>query len=164
MKKTKKALEYAKEFNGFLENTDDLIYLNFIAVKIAISYITNNQYEEALEPINTVLNRNIKNLRKDCYSLLLTYEIIIYAKLEWVDLIDSKIKALDRYLKTHYNKTAFEKWLINFLNRTQKIEFKQACIESYNTIESLNNDSLSKSILNLSEFKIWLEIELKIKE
>ena len=157
-----KSLKYAQDFQLFLQTTDDYIYLNFIAVNIVIAYLINEQYETALESINTVLNRNIKTLRKDCYSLLLTYEIIIYIKLEWLDLVDSKIKSLNRYLKLHYNKTAFEKWLLKFLNRTQKTNFNEACIDAYNSLDALNSDLLSKGILNLSEFKIWFESELKL--
>lgn len=159
-----KSLKLANELAPSVHKEGDATYINFYSVKIIVAYLLSAKYDLALDFINSILNNQIKDSRKDCYSLLLFYEIIIYIKLDWHSMAESKLLGLVRYLKLHYNKSSFENWSISFLRKLIKAKGKGEKIimeKAFQNIDKIKDDELSVGILGVGEFEVWLRNEME---
>lgn len=159
-----KALSIANQLAPSMHKEGDATYINFYSVKIVVAYLLSNEYDAALDFINSILNNQIKDVRKDCYSLLLFYEIAIYIKLNLHSIAESKLLGLIRYLKLYYNKSSFEDWSISFLRqliKSKENDEKEIMKNAYQNIDKIKADDLSIGILGVGEFEVWLGNEIK---
>ncbi len=160
----KECLRYAKIVSKKIITSKDVTYKNYISVKIIVAFIINKKYNEGIDFINTILNDQVNFLRKDCFALILIYEIFIYLKLGYFKLIESKMKNLKNFLKNHYQKDIFEEWSIQFLNQYSKKDSsneQQIIINAQTEIKELKKIELAKNIIEMGDVEIWLEHELK---
>ncbi len=160
---SKQSLLFANKIAPLIWDDGDAIYKNYISVKITVAYLLSNEFHQALDFINLILNSPIKTQRKDCYSLLLMYEIVIFIKLGWQDMALSKLPSLIRYLKLHYNKNAFEDWCVGLLRKlisAEKKQYQKHIKNALQTIKAVRDNDLSVNILEVGEIEIWLQHEI----
>lgn len=165
-KQFEKAVNFVNNF--FLKQPEILINQNkehyfLVHYHAALAYFNLNDYKNALNWINRVINLTSKMVRVDIRAATNIINILIHYELKNYLLIPYLIKSSTEFLKTHYLTNDFDKKLLSILsslvkanNEADKIKILEKRIPELGVIDA------SKSIVNDIDTLNWLNQQLKV--
>ncbi len=134
-----KALAIIPEIKKGLKKYQDALgeewYLMFY-VSIAGIYLSNEYYEEALDWVNKILNRQDLGIRKDFYASARLYRLIIYHELKHNLLLEYTSTATYRYLQKNDELFEFEKFFLDFIRKSTQAKNQKEMGELYQRLHS----------------------------
>jgi len=127
---------------------------------IAYIYFGNEQYKEALQWINKVLNDNENTLRQDIFSYARIFNLLIHYELGNYDLLDYIVKSTSRYLNKRDREYKIESLLIDYIRKFSKLPDGDAKSELYEALkldlEEHFKDSSERVVMEYFDFKAWI--------
>lgn len=165
-KQFEKAVSFVNNF--FLKQPEILINQNkehyfLVHYHAALAYFNLNDFKNALNWINRVINLTSKMVRVDIRAATNIINILIHYELKNYLLIPYLIKSSTEFLKTHHLTNDFDKKLLSILsslvkanNETDKIKILEKRIPELGVIDA------SKSIVNDIDTLNWLTQQLKV--
>ncbi|MDX1651921.1 MAG: hypothetical protein R3277_05480 [Brumimicrobium sp.] len=118
-----------------------------LSYTLAYTYFGMQEYRQALNVINEILNDNEQNLRQDLYSFARILNLMVHFELENFDLIEYSSGATLRYLNKTERDYQIEIFFVKELKRLAKNPDKVRNPKSYRSME----ESLRKLLDNPNE-------------
>jgi len=152
--------------NLYYHNKAELIVMQ---LGIAIIYIGNNKYRQALKWVNRILdNRELDGIRKDVHGFVRIVNIIVHYKLGNDSLLPGQIKSTYRYLLTKSSLFKVEKAVLEFLSKNRsKIKSQRERIKLFkllrDELDEIMSDPVEAKAKGYFDISAWLSSEIEGK-
>jgi hypothetical protein len=141
-------------------------YLIVIFFNIICIYFINAEYKKSLKWINNLFNTFADDIRTDLQSIVRFISILIHFELGNIDLIQSQVKSVYRYLEQKGKLYRFEDIMLSFFQNNiietkTKPQQSVVFIELRNELLKLSTDNYEKKALGYFDFISWLDSKIK---
>ncbi len=147
--------EKLRQYNGQISSLKRAsFYLNFAQL-----HFLKGDLKEALKWSNELLNYPKLNFSPVVYSQGLMLNLLIHLELSNFNILDSKLKSVERYLRKNKLFHSFEKLFIQQLSNAKKKEINFA--EWKEELSSIHEKEMKFSFNRNFHFEKWLEAKTK---
>ena len=133
----------------------------YLFFNIAILYLGEKNYSEAIRWTNKLLNDIDIDKSQDLYCFGQLLNLIIHLELDNRQLVPYALTSTERYLKSRNRVYKFETVILNFIKKISKIRDLQKADEIYvkllNDINAITADNFEKTALEYFDFLSWAE-------
>ncbi|MGB0933201.1 MAG: hypothetical protein ACPGU5_02900 [Lishizhenia sp.] len=137
-------------------------YLNF---KMAVAYFGLEDYTNALQWINKILNHQNVDDKEDLLSFTQILNVMVHLELKHETLLPYAIKSTQRFLKSRNRTYQFETLFLKYMNKISKSENpfeKEDILEEIKAkIKLLQEDKFESEAFDYFDFESWIESKLK---
>lgn len=160
MNRIKPGLE---EFIGALDNHSKLI----LYYKVACLYFGNDNYGEAIQWLNRILNSENIDLREDIHSFARILNLIGHYELGNTDVIDYYIRSTYRFMLNKDDLHSFQKAILSFLRKLAGEFTEEDLIPEFkkllNKLIPLQTNPYEKRAFIYFDIISWLESKIQQK-
>jgi hypothetical protein len=139
----------------------------FLEFKIAVVYLSLNEFSNALKWINIILNDKQLDEKEDIVSFAQLLDLLVYIEMKNIDILPYALKNTNRFLKSRNRLFAFEKVFLHFISKAIKskdvFELETLWEEIYNELSKIQDDSFESVVLEYFDFLSWAEAKFKRK-
>lgn len=139
----------------------------FLEFKIAIVYLSLNNYSEALKWINKILNNSQLDQKEDIVSFTQLVDLLVHFEINNTKLLPYALKRTQRFLKSRNRLFSFEKVFLQFISKliksTDLIEKESIWEDLYHELATIQDDTFDSVALEYFDFKSWAESKFKRK-
>jgi hypothetical protein len=140
----------------------------YLYFNIAVLYLGEKNYSEAIRWINKLLNDIDIDKSQDLYCFAQLLNLIIHLELDNRQLVPYALASTERYLKSRNRVYKFETVILNFIKKISKIRDLQKADEIYakllQEINILTTDNFEKTALEYFDFLSWAESKVYKKD
>jgi hypothetical protein len=136
----------------------------FLYYNVAINYFGSEQYSNALQWINKLLNNISIDKSQAIYCFAEIINLLIHIELGNQSLLPYQLKSTQRYLKTRNQVYKFEKVMLRFITKMSKIkENKLEAVYSNlrDELQELNTDKFERTAFEYFDFISWVESKIE---
>ncbi len=146
-----------KSFNKTLFNLNYSFIYSYL-------YFGAEQYEEALNSLDELINYSGKIQRQDLQSVARIIQIIIHYELKNTIFLEYLLRSTYRYLKRRNRLYLFEQRMLKFIQRFRNIITRKALKEEFiklrSDLEVLAQDPKESPMLRYFDFISWLDSKI----
>jgi len=139
----------------------------FLEFKIAVIYLSINEFGSALKWINKILNDKQLEQKIDIVSFAKLLDILIHIELKNLQLLPYTITNTQRFLKSNNRLFTFEKTFLNFVKKiiasSNLIDEEIHWEEIYDEIVQMQASSNELVAFEYFDFQSWAESKFKRK-
>lgn len=140
----------------------------YLYFNIAVLYLGEKNYSEAIRWINKLLNDIDIDKSQDLYCFGQLLNLIIHLELDNRQLLPYALASTERYLKSRNRVYKFETVILNFIKKISKARDLQKEDEIYsqllNDLTAVTADNFEKTALEYFDFLSWAESKVHKKE
>ena len=158
MAKIKSGLE---DFINLLDNHSKLI----LYYKVACLYFGNDNYSEAIQWLNRILNSENIDLREDIHSFARILNLIAHYEMGNTDVIDYYIRSTYRFMLKKDDLHRFQKAILSFLRKLAGEFTKEDLIPEFEKLRErlipLQSNPYEKRAFIYFDIISWLECKIQ---
>lgn len=128
-------------------------------------YFGAEQYEEALEWLNQLIDYKGKIQRQDLQSVARIVRIIIHYELKNTFFLEYLLRSTYRYLRSRNRLYQFEKRILKFIQRSRNIltrkELKEEFIKLRDDFQKIQENPKEAPMLRYFDFITWLDSKIE---
>ncbi len=152
--------QYKNQINPIRE-----AYLDF---KIATTYLTQNNFSQALKWTNKILNNSELDKRLDLFSFSKIINLIIHFEMNNTDFLPYALTSTKRYLKTKKRLYQFEKIFLKAISRLtkkdmSKFDVEEVLIPFEKELKALKCHPFEKQAFEYFDFALWVSSKINGK-
>ena len=135
--------------------------------KTASLYFGNDNFNEAIQSLNKIINENEGTLREDVHSFARILNLICHYELGNVDVIDYYIRSTYRFLLKKGDMHTFQRYILSFLKKLGTGITQEALIKQFENLRAqlipLEDNPYEKRPFMYFDIISWLESKIQKK-
>lgn len=160
-------IKMAAEIQGAMKDFGDKInkeHQLLFSYHIAIAHFGAGNAKEALHWINTVINDNDQNLRRDIFNFAKLFNLLIHFELGNFELLEYSIKSTVRFLnkkeKDYQAEGVLVKYLKKLIRNNNEFDRKESFEKMHKELNLLFENPVEKVVLDYVDILSWLDSKI----